>query len=80
MMQWSRCGLCEDNVLDQAPWQSYIALTLSSIEKTIKLPKKAILVLPDEVSRFVTKAVCVEETKSGNLVASEKETEVENIL
>ena len=80
MMQWSRCGLCEENVLDQASWQSYIALTLSSIEKTIKLPKKAILVLPDEVSRFVTKAVCVEETKSGNLTASEKETEVENIL
>ena len=80
MMQWSRCGLCEDNVLDQASWQSYIALTLSSIEKAIKLPKKAILVLPDEVSRFVTKAVCVEETKSGNLVANEKETEVENIL
>ena len=53
MMQWSRCGLCEENVLDQASWQSYIALTLSSIEKTIKLPKKAILVLPDEVSRFV---------------------------
>ena len=32
MMEWSACGLSADSVSDQASWQAYIALTLSSIE------------------------------------------------
>ena len=42
-MDWSACGLSADSVSDQASWQAYIALTLSSIESAIRLPKKAIL-------------------------------------
>ena len=59
MMDWSACGLSADSVSDQASWQAYIALTLSSIESTIRLPKKAILIIPDKVSKFKTTAVCV---------------------
>ncbi len=40
MMEWSACGLSADTVSDQASWQAYIALTLSSIESTIRLRRK----------------------------------------
>ena len=80
MMDWSACGLCADNVSDQASWQAYIALTLSSIESTIRLPKKAILIIPDKVSRFTTKAVCVKEDATEGLTAEEEETKIENVI
>ena len=80
MMAWSSCGLSADGVADQASWQAYIALTLSSIESTIKLPKKSILIIRDRVSRFTTEAVCVKETDGHDLMAEEEETEVENVI
>ena len=80
MMAWSACGLSADSVSDQASWQAYIALTLSSIESTIRLPKKAILIIPDKVSRFTTKAVCVKEDAEEGLTATEEETEIENVI
>ena len=80
MMAWSACGLCADTVSDQASWQAYIALTLSSIESTIRLPKKAILIIPDKVSRFKTTAVCVKEDKALGLTATEEEAEIENVI
>ena len=80
MMEWSACGLCADSVSDQASWQAYIALTLSSIESTIMLPKKAILIIPDKVSKFKTNAVCVKEDKELGLSATEEETEIENVI
>ena len=80
MMEWSACGLSADNVSDQASWQAYIALTLSSIESAIRLPKKAILIIPDKVSRFTTKAVCVKEDATEGLTAEEEETEIENVI
>lgn len=80
MMEWSACGLSADTVSDQASWQAYIALTLSSIENTIRLPKKAILIIPDKVSRFTTKAVCVKEDAKEGLTAEEEETEIENVI
>ena len=80
MMDWSACGLCADSVSDQASWQAYIALTLSSIESTIRLPKKAILIIPDKVSKFKTNAVCVKEDAEQGLVATEEETEIENVI
>jgi len=80
MMEWSSCGLSSDTVSDQASWQAYIALTLSSIESTIRLPKKAILIIPDKVSRFKTTAVCVKEDKALGLTAAEEETEIENVI
>ena len=80
MMAWSSCGLSADTVSDQASWQAYIALTLSSIESAIRLPKKAILLIPDKVSRFTTKAVCVKEDATEGLTAEEEETEIENVI
>ena len=80
MMNWSACGLSADNVSDQASWQAYIALTLSSIESTIKLPKKAILIIPDKVSKFKTNAVCVKEDAEQGLVAIEEKTEIKNVI
>ncbi len=80
MMEWSACGLSADTVSDQASWQAYIALTLSSIGSTIRLPKKAILIIPDKVSRFTTKAVCVKEDAAVGLTAEEEETEIENVI
>ena len=76
MMAWSSCGLSADGVADQASWQAYIALTLSSIESTIKLPKKSILIIRDRVSRFKADAVCVKETDAHDLIAEEEETEI----
>lgn len=80
MMAWSSCGLSANGVADQASWQAYIALTLSSIESTIKLPKKSILIIRDRVSRFTTDAVCVNEPYGHNLMAEEEKTEVENVI
>ena len=80
MMAWSSCGLSADSVSDQASWQAYIALTLSSIESAIRLPKKAILIIPDKVSRFTAKAVCVKEDAEEGLTATEEETEIENVI
>lgn len=80
MMAWSSCGLSADGVADQASWQAYIALTLSSIENVIKLPKKSILIIRDRVSRFKADAVCVKETDAHDLMAEEEETEIENVI
>lgn len=79
MMAWSSCGLSAE-VDDQASWQAYISLTLSSIESILKLPKKAILIIPDQTSIFKTQAVCVHQTEDGMLTAAEEETEVENVI
>ena len=80
MMDWSSYGLLEDSVSDQASWQAYIALTLSSIENVLRLPKKAILIIPDKVSKFKTNAICVKEDKTLGLTATDEETKVENVI
>ena len=80
MMAWSSCDLSADTVSDQASWQAYIALTLNSIESTIKLPKKSILIIRDRVSRFTDNVVCVKENDAHDLMAEEEETEIENVI
>ena len=80
MMAWSSCDLSADTASDQASWQAYIALTLSSIESTIKLPKKSILIIRDRVSRFTENVVCVKENDAHDLRAEEEETEIENVI
>ena len=80
MMAWSSCGLSDENVSDQASWQAYISLTLSSIEGKLMLPKKAILIIPDKVSKFKTKAVCVRKDEAEGLSARLEETEIENVI
>ena len=78
MMKWSACGLSAEDVTDQASWQAYLSLTMSSIEGTIRLPKKAILIMPDAVSTFETDTVSVEETADHDLTATEKKVRVKN--
>jgi len=80
MMAWSSCDLSADTASDQASWQAYIALTLSSIENVIKLPKKSILIIRDRISRFKADAVCVKETDAHDLRAEGEETEIENVI
>ena len=80
MMAWSSCDLSADTASDQASWQAYIALTLSSIENVIKLPKKSILIIRDRVSRFTDNVVCVKENDAHDLMAEEEETEIENVI
>lgn len=80
MMAWSSCDLSADIASDQASWQAYIALTLSSIESTIRLPKKSILIIRDRVSRFTENVICVKETDTHDLRAEEEETEIENVI
>ena len=80
MMAWSSCDLSADTASDQASWQAYIALTLSSIESVIKLPKKSILIIRDRVSRFTENVVCVKENDAHDLRAEEEETEIENVI
>ena len=80
MMAWSSCGFSDENVSDQASWQAYISLTLSSIEGKLTLPKKAILIIPDKVSKFKTKAVCVRKDEAEGLSAKLEETEIENVI
>ena len=80
MMAWSSCDLSADTASDQASWQAYIALTLSSIENVIKLPKKSILIIRDRVSRFTENVVCVKENDAHDLRAEEEETEIENVI
>ena len=80
MMAWSSCDLSADTASDQASWQAYIALTLSSIENVIKLPKKSILIIRDRVSRFTENVICVKETDTHDLRAEEEETEIENVI
>ena len=80
MMKWSACGLSIENVSDLASWEAYTSLTMSSMKKTVILPKKAILIIPDRSSVFKTRAVCVEKDAKTELSAVEKETEIENVI
>ena len=80
MMKWSSLDLSAENVSDQASWQAYIALTLSSIESVITLPKKAFLIIPDRTSVFKEKAICVKKNSEEGLIATEEETEIENVI
>lgn len=80
MMAWRSCDLSADTASDQASWQAYISLTLSSIESTIRLPKKSILIICDRVSRFTENVICVKETDTHDLRAEEKETEIEKVI
>ncbi len=80
MMKWSACGLSPEGEFDLASWEAYTSLTLSSMKKTISLPKKAILIIPDRSSIFKTRAVCVEKDAKTELSAIEKEIEIENVI
>ena len=80
MMKWSLCGIDVTNKkLDLASIESYAALSLSSIESTIKIKPNEILLIDDYESTFTDDViVCKEE--NGQLITSEEKTEITNSI
>lgn len=79
MIEWSSCGLDAEKVSDQASFQAYMSLTLSSIEKIINIPKQSILLIRDQHSIFTDKVIRVVE-KGSNLDAICEDAEIDNIV
>jgi len=75
MTKWSECGLKPNN--DLASWESYRALSLSSIKGMIEIPLNGILFVPDYKSTFVDEVVSVE-IQDGKLIAEQKKAEITN--
>lgn len=75
MDKWSSCGLKSQT--DLASWESYKALSLSSIKETINIPLNGILFVPDYKSTFTEEVISVE-LKDCKLVAEQKQTEITN--
>ena len=75
MTKWSECSLKPQK--DLASWESYRALSLSSIKGTIEIPLDSILFVPDYKSAFVENVVSVE-LRDGKLVAEQKQTQITN--
>ena len=81
MHKWEMCGLKvkEGDEVDLAALESYISLPSSSIIDVIDIDPRHILVIDDYVSIFKDDVVSVEE-ENGELVALEKECEIENSI
>ena len=75
MSKWSVCGLKPQT--DLASWESYKALSLSSIKGMVDIPLDGILFVPDYKSTFTDEVVSVE-LKDGKLTAEQKQTEITN--
>ena len=75
MNKWSECGLKPQK--DLASWESYRALSLSSIKGTIEIPLDSILFVPDYKSVFEEEVVSVE-IEDGKLSARTKRTQIAN--
>jgi len=75
MEKWSGCGLKPKS--DLASWESYKALSLSSIKGTVEIPLDGILFVPDYKSTFTEEVVSVE-LRDGTLIAEQKQTEITN--
>ena len=80
MMKWSLCGIDVTNrKIDLASLESYVALSLSSIESTIKIKPNEILLINDYESTFTDDCiVCKEE--NGQLITSEEKAEIVNSI
>ena len=80
MMKWSLCGIDVINKkLDLASLESYVALSLSSIESTIKIKPNEILLIDDYDSKFADDVVVCRE-ENGQLVTREEKTEITNSI
>lgn len=75
MAKWSECGLKPKT--DLASWESYKALSLSSIKGIVKIPLEGILFAPDYKSTFTDEVVAVE-LQDGTLTSAHKQTEITN--
>lgn len=75
MSKWSECGLKSQT--DLASWESYKALSLSSIKGTVDIPLDGILFIPDYKSTFVEEVVSVE-LQDDKLTAEQNQTKITN--
>ena len=75
MAKWSACGLKPQR--DLASWESYRALSLSSIKGTLEIPLNGILFVPDFQSAFDDEVVSVE-MQGGKLCAEQKTAHITN--
>ena len=75
MSKWSERGVKSQT--DLAAWESYKALSLSSIKGTVEVPLDGILFVLDYKSIFSEDLISVE-LKDGNLIAEHKQTEITN--
>jgi hypothetical protein len=75
MAKWSECGLKPKT--DLASWESYKALSLSSLKGMVNIPLECILFVPDYKSTFTDEVVSVE-IQDGVLTAAHKQTEISN--
>lgn len=76
MEKWGECGLKNKN-FDLASWESYKALSLSSIKEKIKIPLDGILFMKDCEVTFNENVVCVSE-EEGKLTVQSKEAKITN--
>ena len=75
MSKWCECGLKPQK--DLASWESYKALSLSSIKGTVEISLNDILFVPDYKSVFQEEVVSVE-IKDGKISAKTKQTQITN--
>ena len=75
MTKWSECGLKPRK--DLASWESYRALSLSSIKGTIEIPFDSILFVPDYKSTFTDEVISIE-MQDGKLSAEQKSVQITN--
>ena len=79
MMEWSRCGLSDEDIkkCSRASYEAYISLTLSSIERTVEIPKKSILLLrEDHKSCDPIKVVSVDEGLNATVCEKKLENKI----
>ena len=81
MAKWDKCGLSVEDgqKIDLAAWEAYIALPMSSIIDTIKIPMESILVIDDYESVFDDDVVSVG-IEDGHLAASREKTKISNSI
>ena len=75
MAKWSECGIKPKT--DLASWESYKALSLSSLKGMVNIPLEGILFVPDYKSTFTDDVISVE-IQDGTLTAAHKQTEITN--
>ncbi len=75
MAKWSECGIKPKT--DLSSWESYKALSLSSIKGMVNIPLEGILFVPDYKSTFTDDVISVE-IQDGTLIAAHKQTEITN--
>jgi hypothetical protein len=79
MLDWSACGFEPDKVTDKVSWESYVSLTLSNAVCKIRIPKEAILIIPDATSCFQKEVVTVRKD-GGDIVAVPELTDIKNTI